>query len=588
MPYTIRFSDPTKLDTVVVPDMPPGINTVDTSLSLVGRGYPNYGQKIAENFVHLLENFASPIPPQNPIEGQLWYDTSDPNNKVLRIMDGTAEAARWPSANGIYQQGTDPKLSATQGLRVGDIWVDTANNQLKIFNSNEWTTVGPSTGGLEKTGPEGTQILDTGNVSHYAIKLWVNGNVVAIVSDTQFTPKAVIDGYTLIKPGINLSNSASENQPFPVFNGVAASAQNLVDGFGESYSTDSFLRKNDQSQFGQIIDGIIKFRTPSTNTTLTGQGRDGIVINNASSLVDTNYIQFYKGDNDAVILNNTSNGKIVLKTKGLALYEVAQFSNDQILLGTNTSVNGPLSVSSTLTVLSTASVSAEFSGGISVAKDLTVAGDLSIDGNLAVTGEVSLSGHTIPSTNGTLNLGSESNRFRQIYADIVGSTGSIFVGTFNGLAVGLQQSTEFKITGQITGTSVLYNGTSTSATFVTTLTPTAISSQTEITTSSSSLNLLVLDTSATSLHQITRDNFLSEVFPTGMIMAYGTSTNIPTGWLLCNGTDYFIEDYQSLFNVIGTTYGVASTASTWFKLPDMTRSTTATNATTFVSYIIKT
>ena len=102
MPYTLNFSDPTKQTTITVPDMPPGINSVDTSLNLVGRAYPNYGQKFAENFLHLLENFASPLPPTNPIEGQLWFDTSDPAHKVLRIMDGTASAVRWPSANGIY------------------------------------------------------------------------------------------------------------------------------------------------------------------------------------------------------------------------------------------------------------------------------------------------------------------------------------------------------------------------------------------------------------------------------------------------------------------------------------------------------
>jgi hypothetical protein len=55
MSYTLRFSDLTKDSTVTVLDMPPGINTIDTSLSLVGRGYPNYGEKIAENFLAALQ-----------------------------------------------------------------------------------------------------------------------------------------------------------------------------------------------------------------------------------------------------------------------------------------------------------------------------------------------------------------------------------------------------------------------------------------------------------------------------------------------------------------------------------------------------
>jgi len=51
--------------------------TVDTStaVNLVGRGVPGYGGMIAENFVRLIENFANDYPPQNPLDGQLWYDT---------------------------------------------------------------------------------------------------------------------------------------------------------------------------------------------------------------------------------------------------------------------------------------------------------------------------------------------------------------------------------------------------------------------------------------------------------------------------------------------------------------------------------
>lgn len=584
MPYTISFSDPTKIDTITVPDMPPGINTVDTSLSLVGRGYPNYGQKIAENFVHLLENFAGPVPPANPIEGQLWYDTSNPNNKVLRVMDGTASATRWPSANGIYQQGVDPKDSATQGLKVGDIWVDTASNQLKIYNSNSWTVIGPSTGLLEKTGPEATYIRDTANIDRYAIKNWVAGEVVSIEVFEQITPKVVIPGFTVLRPGINLRTAISETNPAAIFNGTAVRAQNLIDSFGESYSTDLYLRKNDQSQYGQIIDGVVKFRTPSTNTALTGQGRDGIVINNSVSLSDSNYIQFFKGDNDAIVLNNTANGKIVFKVRGTGLSSVLELSPEQAILTGSASISKTLTVANTLTVLSDAATAVSVAGGVTVSKNLNVGGDITVVGTSSFTGAVTVSGNILPS--GPRNIGSSSNKFNQIYAV------SIFADSVTGAtavsANSLTASTDFKLRGQLTSTTVTYDGQSIDGTFVTSLTPDAISSQTVITATSSNLNLLVLDTSSETLNQISRDNFLGSVFPTGMIMAFGSSINIPTGWLLCDGSDYVKTEYQNLFSIIGTTYGAATTATTWFRLPDMRSSTTATNATTFVSYIIKT
>lgn len=587
MPYTIRFSDPTKFNNITVPDMPPGINTVDTSLSLVGRNYPNYGQKIAENFVHLLENFAGPIPPQNPIEGQLWYDTSDPNNKVLRIMDGSADAARWPSSNGIYQQGVDPKLSATQGLKVGDIWVDTASNQLKIFNSNDWTPIGPSTIGPEKTGPEPTTIKDTNGNDQFVIKNWVNGQVLSILSFVRFSPRAVINGFSLLRPGINLSTLVFQNQPAPIFNGTAASAQSLVDTNNNFYATSDFLRKNDQGLIGQVITGLVKFVSPESNTTLTGQGRDGVVINNKSSFTDINYVQFYKGDNDAIILNNTTNGKIIFKVKGLsALEQVLELSSGSLQLSGNSLVSGKLTIANTLTVSSTETVSVSIAGGANIAKNLNIAGNVSVTGITTITGTLLVGSDVTPANNSTQNLGSLTKKFRQVYADILGTTGSVFIGTFNGLARGLQQATEFRIRGQITGTSVLYNGTSTSATFVTSLTPEAISSQTVITTSSSNLNLLVLNTIDSELKQISRDNFLSNVFPTGMITAYGTNTNIPSGWLLCDGSEYVqIGTYTNLYNLITNTYGTATAG--YFKVPDMRVSTTATSSTKFISYIIK-
>ena len=56
MSYTLNFSDPSKITAITVPDMPPGINKIDTSLGFIGKGYPNYGKVIDDNFLKLLEN----------------------------------------------------------------------------------------------------------------------------------------------------------------------------------------------------------------------------------------------------------------------------------------------------------------------------------------------------------------------------------------------------------------------------------------------------------------------------------------------------------------------------------------------------
>lgn len=511
MAYTLNFSDPSKTSTVIVPDMPPGINTIDTSLSLVGRGYPNYGEKIAENFLHLIENFASAIPPENPIEGQLWYDTSDPNNKVLRVMDGTVDNTRWPNATGIYQQNTDPRNSATAGLKKGDIWVDTLSNQLKIYNSNSWTIVGPSiASGGSKTGPEAAYLESststlTTTYTYPVIKNYVGGDVVSIIANHSFTPKIAIDGFTTIRPGVTVSSLKSGR-----FNSTAVSALSLEIS-NQRYSSSEFLRKNDRTVSGQVISGIISFSTAADQN--GAQGRDGIVINvTGSSALD--YIQFYKAGNDAVILNNKAGGKIVFKTKptpSSSLITALTIENRTVAINTSTSASSPsldvygdVRISSTLTVLSTSSVAVKISGSMVVDQDSSINRNLLVTGITTATGTLYLGSQTgsgvaiQPKKAGTYDIGTPTYPFNRIYASVIGAPGT-------------------QIYGQLVGEAY---------------------------------------------------------FPPGMITAFG-STSPPPGWLLCDGSTYSATDetYAGLYAVIGTTYGGAPGDT--FDLPNMQTSTSA-------------
>lgn len=567
--------------------MPPGVNTLDTSLTLVGRGYQNYGLKIAENFVHLLENFSGPIPPENPIEGQLWYDTSNPNNKVLRIMDGTASATRWPSATGIYQQGNDPRFSnnlSASGLKIGDIWVDTANNQLKIYNSNGWTTVGPEfSEGTLRNGPMVVTIADNKTpANNYAVvQLWAEGRIAAIISSVAFTPRSVISGFSTIVAGVNIRSDG-------LFNGKAASAETLWVN-NRLYGADRFLRKDDTatptvSGQGQIITGRVLWQTPTNQA--GSQGRDGIVIINSSTPTGQDYIQFYKNTNDAWVLNNTVAGKIYLKTRpgsSPALSDTLVVGYDQVIINTSTYIAGDVKILNTLTIQSTLTNAVYVAGGVYIDKDVAVQGKLTVNSDLSVAGNLKVNSNIIPETDNIYDLGANTSSYRRIYASTVGTSSTIYFGNLSGLANGLRDSVTFKLQGQVTATSFIYSGTSVVTTFDTTLMPTAINSQTSLTTASSTSSLLVLENN--SLRKITKSDFLAQVFPTGMITAFGSSSNVPSGWLLCNGTQYYISDYPVLYSIIGNTYGGAGLN---FKVPDMRHSTTATNGVTFVSYIIKT
>ena len=91
MTYSVTFTEsnnPAKTP-IVVAD---GTLNQTTNVSFVGQNYSGYGSVLANNFLHLLENFAGPLAPGDvgstvtgtPVQGQLWYDTSTGLLKIGR------------------------------------------------------------------------------------------------------------------------------------------------------------------------------------------------------------------------------------------------------------------------------------------------------------------------------------------------------------------------------------------------------------------------------------------------------------------------------------------------------------------------
>jgi hypothetical protein len=120
MPYEILFTDSVNKLGIVVED---GTVNQETSLKLPGKNTTSYGSIIAENFLHLLENFASTTSPSTPVEGQLWYDSS-PNVEQLFVYNGV----NWIPANGVNKSITAPTLK-----QEGDLWIDRENLQLYMY-----------------------------------------------------------------------------------------------------------------------------------------------------------------------------------------------------------------------------------------------------------------------------------------------------------------------------------------------------------------------------------------------------------------------------------------------------------------------
>jgi hypothetical protein len=209
------------------------VNTTSTSLSLVGKNYAGYGIFLNENFVQLLENFSNSTPPNAPLRGQLWYDSS---NTLLKFYTGEA----WKPIHTSAASSTAPNNPVT-----GDLWWNTLTSQLNVRGSSDWIVVGPSfTATAGTSGAITETILDSSDLSHVVVKMYISNSVVGIFSkDAAFTPKSSINGFPIINPGFNLVNTlALTNSRFWGDATNAFSVNNLSSG--------SFLRSDAPSTNG--------------------------------------------------------------------------------------------------------------------------------------------------------------------------------------------------------------------------------------------------------------------------------------------------------------------------------------------------
>lgn len=214
------------------------LNT-QTDIEFVGKGYAGYGEVIAENFLHLLENFSNTSAPGKPIKGQLWYDES---SSKIKVYTGN----NFQPVGGASYSSVSPA-----GLNAGDLWIDSDTQQLYFNNGTTNVLVGPPASSGTVNGFVYSTISDSNDIERNITRVYNNDVQIAIISDASFTPKVSIAGFATITKGINLSTVVSGNKftgtatNSDALGGEAAGSYLRIDGASTSATTRSLSILND-------------------------------------------------------------------------------------------------------------------------------------------------------------------------------------------------------------------------------------------------------------------------------------------------------------------------------------------------------
>lgn len=555
--YQINFTDLVNKGFIQVD--PNTVNT-ETSLKLPGRTTSDYGELVLENLLHLLENFANNNPPGSPIEGQLWYDTTIGVDQ-LKVYDGT----QFVSASNIKKTNSQPPSTESN---IGDLWVDTTNQQLRLYNGNEWLLIGPDFSKGTETGTKDEIIIDITDTPRTVVTTFVNSKRLLIVSNDEFRPKQSI-GFGVIKPGINIATDLK-------YYGNAEVAESLFVANEGNILAANFARRDKDNTFTRPIriqnnGGISVGETPTIQMSVI---QSNAVVRNLAS---GGNIEF------RLTNNNFSNSVLTLLSNGNVGINKTNPTQVLDVVG-NIQTSGKLFIDNTDDIIQT-STALIVNGTANIKQDLEIEGNTTLLGNLE-TADI------VPGQSGR-NIGTNNLRYNNIFAQSI--TADSFSGeSFNGNLLGnattatsWQSNVTLRFNGDVEATEgdIVFGtqGTIGIKPITLTLTPEFITNQTETTTIDVDDEILIIrETNGVDvIRKVKQEVLVStvELIPVGMIIPFAgdvlpTDADGRTQWLFCDGSIVSQSAYNRLFTIIGTKFNGFITDPDFlplqqFRLPDL-------------------
>ena len=298
MAYSINKTDGTLLATVADGQ----VDDLSTDITLIGKNYSGFGESLNENFIKLLENFASTSRPDNPIRGQIWFDTSEAK---LKVYTGTG-----------FVPVSSASISNSQPGQpgAGDLWFNNISKQLYFYDGTGFILLGPAYSQAQGlSGFKVETILDSLNASRVVTYLYNNGILLGIFAKDTFSPKLNIEGFSgSIVPGFNAGTLAGFK-----FNVTATNADKLDNVIASLYA-----RRDQANNFAQpliitdnsginvgagtegafnVAAGNVRLYNTASNKNLSFAVQKGVASETAVNIISpTREVKIYDGFTDSV------------------------------------------------------------------------------------------------------------------------------------------------------------------------------------------------------------------------------------------------------------------------------------------------
>ena len=236
----------------VVPDGT--INTTATSVNLVGRGVTPYGLPENENYVYLLENFASPTAPLAPVLGQLWYNSS---SDVISAYNTANAWSALATQTYVQDQKVSPAFTGTPIAPTPDYGTNTTQLATTAFVQGEKASptftgipIAPTAASATST----TQIATTAFVQAQKINTALTGVPTAptAIAGTNTTQLATTEFTTGAVATLEASTTATTDSlqllkaplASPVFSGVPTAPTPADGDVSLKIATTAFVRSS--------------------------------------------------------------------------------------------------------------------------------------------------------------------------------------------------------------------------------------------------------------------------------------------------------------------------------------------------------